>query len=303
MGTIIFGDPPAFGPGEGSPDDRIIGSGDAFPSFPPFVQYNGLLLNNWQAYDYFHINSIDGLDDADVRDNRQLNPNEDGETPYGTYYGGRTMVIDGQIRCYHLWKTDDMRDALKRAFRKSQIEWPLWIRLGGPDKDRIIYCKRNAKLEIDMTQPTSDRPWVPFMIPLRASNPRMLSYRLHTESASTGSGTQSGVDLFTITHDGDYDAEPVIRFYGPCTEMSLTRWYDTDGQTMIVGPIASGDYVEVDVSRKRVVDSAGNNAYSMYSDVSDFIRLWPEGPNAFEFSGSGLSSESSIVCSYRDSWV
>jgi hypothetical protein len=46
-------------------------------------------------------------------------------------------------------------------------------------KDRLIYCKKNAKIDIptcaaDLTV----RAWVPFMIPLRASDPRMLSYLL-----------------------------------------------------------------------------------------------------------------------------
>jgi hypothetical protein len=183
---ILFGEPPVVSPGSGSPDDSVLGSGDAFPSFPGLVQYNGLVLNQRANFDHYRINSIDGLDDAELRDFRSNKPFDDGEDLYGSLYSGRSVVINGQIRAYHTWKTDDMREAMQTAFALNSgfgnpnVEKPLWFRRGSTIKDRLIYCKKIGKIEIPHAQPTSQFGWIPFMIPLRASDPRMLSYLLHS---------------------------------------------------------------------------------------------------------------------------
>src|SRR4051812_27041728 len=107
---ILFGDPPTPSIGSGSDIDRVVGTGDAFSSFPGYLQYNGLLLNYNVEYDYYHINSIDGIDDAELRDFRSNKPFDDGEDVYGSLYSGRSIVINGQIRAFDVWKTDDMRE-------------------------------------------------------------------------------------------------------------------------------------------------------------------------------------------------
>lgn len=292
--NILFGSEPGGDLGTGSPVDRVIGTGDSFPTFPGFVQYNKLLLNNWHNFDYFHVASIDGVDDAEIRDTRQPKPNDDGEDSYGAYYGGRSIVVNGQIRCYHVWKTDDMRDALKRAFARKNLELPLWFRLGSPQRDRLIYCKKNAKLEIPMAVPTRGVPWVSYMVPLRATDPRIHSFVRKAANNAIGN--------FTIFNEGNYDAKPLIRLYGPCTTMTLTRYHENEPQTIIVESIADGDYLDIDSTR--VKDSLGANAYNRYSDDSDRLMLGP-GPelNYFDFEGTGLGTNSRVLIQWRDAWV
>lgn len=299
---ILFGSPPVATPGSGSYDDRVIGTGDAFPSFPGLVQYNDLLLNDKGAFDHYHINSIDGLDDAELRDFRSAKPFDDGEDVFGSLYSGRSLAINGEIRAYHVWKTDDMREAMQAAFQVRggfglrNPERPLWIRRGNPAKDRLIYCKKNAKLEIPHAQPTRAAPWIPFMVPMRASDPRILSYLLH-------SYVQEGAGTFSITNEGNYQAKILMRFYGPATTMTLTNSYEAVVQVVEVGPIASGSYVEILGSRVRNQD--GSNAYNLYSSDSDRITLGP-GPaiaNNLQLTGTGMGSSTSLAVQWRDSWV
>jgi hypothetical protein len=212
--SILFGDPPTASAGSGSSVDRIIGTGDAFPSFPGILQYNGLLLNYTPEYDYYRINTIDGIDDAELRDFRSNKPFDDGEEVYGSLYSGRSIVLNGQIRAYNVWKADDMREALQTAFALNSgfgnpnVEKPLWFRRGSAVKDRLIYCKKNAKIDIPNVQPTSGRAWVPFMIPLRASDPRMLSYLRH-------SATQMGAGEQIIINAGNFPAKLLLRLLRP----------------------------------------------------------------------------------------
>jgi hypothetical protein len=296
---ILFGDPPVASPGSGSVDDRVIGTGNAFPSFPGLVQYNGLLMNDLQSYDYFHINNIDGLDDAELRDFRSSRPFDDGEDLYGSLYSGRPVVINGEIRAYDVWKTDDMREALQTAFALNtgfgnpNVEKPLWFRRGSTVNDRLIYCKKNAKIEIPHTLPTKQSGWVPFMVPLRASDPRMLSYLLHSVS-------QAGEGSTLVNNAGNFPSKALLRFYGPCTRLTLQRHHGGLQQTVIVGPISSGNYIEVLGSRIR--DQNGDNAYDRYSDDSDKLTLGKT-DNVIEVTGTGLGSGSGVTIQWRDSWV
>lgn len=291
---LIGGEPlPTFG--TGSSADRVIGSGTSFPAFPGYVQYNGLLLNNYNEYDYYHIKSIEGLDDAEVRDNRQPKTNQDGENDLGMFYGGRTLVINGQIRAYHVHKADDMRDYLKGVFARPRLELPLWFRVGGPDIDRIIYCRKNAKLTIPTAQPTRDTPWIEFQIPLRASDPRILSYR--RQSATVDANSSAVVD-----NQGNYDAKTSIRLYGPATTLKLTRYYNNVPQQIIVDHIAAGDFLEI--VGATVKDSSGNNAYGRYSDDSDKVMLGPSPfSNYLDLEGTGTSSATKALIQWRHSSV
>src|SRR3954462_6321145 len=282
--------------GVGSPTDRIIGSGESFPTFPVPLQYNSLLLNNFYDFDYYHISSVDGADDAELRDSRAVKSNDDGEDAYSSYYGGRLLVINGQIRAYHVWKTDDMREALKRAFARSLIELPLRFRIGDASKDRIIYCKKIAKIEIPMAQPTRDMPWVNYMVPLRASDPRLLSYLTQTYN------TTAVPAEFGLINDGNYDAKPWVRITGPATTLTLNRSYRGEDQNIIINNLSSGQYIEI--VGATVKDQDGNHAYNRYDDDSDRLTLGP-GPaeNTFAITGTGLTSSTQVTIEWRHSWI
>jgi hypothetical protein len=293
--TILTGGPPSLDLGLGSELDRVIGTGDSFPAFPGLIEYNGIVLNHNAAFDYFHVNSVDGVDDADVRDIRSPKPNDDGEDAYGAPYGGRTLVINGEIRTYDVWKADDMRSALQRAFALTSIEKPMIFKLGSPHKDKFVMCKKSAKTEIPWQQPTRDMPRVPYMVTLRASDPRFLSFLRQ-------SYTKSGLGPFSLLNEGNYYANTSIRFTGPFEELTLTRYYEESVQIVRVGPVAAEEYIVVDgVS---VTDHAGNNAYHLYSDDSDKLTLGP-GPalNYLEVTGWMVTSPSSVIVQWRHSWV
>jgi Phage tail protein len=275
--------------GEGSLTDRVLGTGVSLPGLDGYYQYNGLLFNVRDWYDTFLLRQIDGLDDADIRTGASNNPGDHGETPTNAYYGGRTIVFAGDIRYFHYPKLRDLRQGLRDAFADIRSEKPLWIRhpSGNLQLDRIVYCKKQGKLELpDLSQriPT-------FSITLRASNPRIMSYILYSQTISAG---QTKV----LVNDGNIFAEPRIRFYGDGT---LTRTAVGVTQTMVVTGVPSGGYIEVDYSRRnsRVLDNDGNNAYANLSDDSDRIELeGGSGGNSVTFTGTG-----SVLIAYRDSWV
>lgn len=145
--------PPVVGKGSGDPRFYLPGSGSSLPmELRGILEYNGIYLHNRNVIDRYFLKAIEGLDDADVRDSREINPSDDGETPFNSYYGGRTIVMRGEIQVGNLDKMADMREALKVAFLDIRNEYPLIIRTGDINRDAQIFCKKIGKIEMPQEQ-------------------------------------------------------------------------------------------------------------------------------------------------------
>lgn len=167
---------PFTGVQEAFPDRAAQGSGLAVPAgLEATYEYNGLILNNLGNIDKYRILDIDGLSDADVRDARDQNPGFHGETPFESFYGGRTITITGRIEAYSLNKLRDMQEALRTAFN-TLTEKTLLIHTNDWHTTVEINCRKLAAVAMKESQP-DQRFFRDFQIPLRASNPRLLSHQ------------------------------------------------------------------------------------------------------------------------------
>jgi hypothetical protein len=167
---------PSTGPGVGSPTDYVPGSGLAVPTgIESLFEYNGFLMNDITLVETYLILKVDGLDDADVRDTRENNPADDGEEPGEAFYGGRTVILTGQIQAGSLNKLRDMQSAMKSAF-VTLVERPLIVRTGNWERDHFVRARKVGKIQ--MLDEQKDGRWFrDFMITMRASNPRIFSYK------------------------------------------------------------------------------------------------------------------------------
>lgn len=78
--------------------------------------YNGFLFNDRRRSDVIRVDEINGLDDADFRDDRQENPDRHGETAFNAFYGGRTITLKGNILSGNLSMLHKMGVDLLGAF-------------------------------------------------------------------------------------------------------------------------------------------------------------------------------------------
>lgn len=164
------------GLGTGDSRDRDPGTRRSGPRGVEAVfEYNGLYLNVRDWIDTYLVTNIDGFDDGDVRDTRDLNPGQHGETPGQALYGGRTIVLSGKIQAKTLWKLRDMQAALRLAFSDISQEYPLIIRTNVADLDMMIMCKKSQKINMPEAQTTANGFERPFQITLRASKPWLVS--------------------------------------------------------------------------------------------------------------------------------
>jgi hypothetical protein len=168
--------PPPIGLGSGHPTLAIIGTGKSIPpGLESKLEFNGLILNDRSVIDTYKVIRMSGLEDADIRDDREVNPQAHGETAFDSYYGGKTITIEGTIRAFNLAKLRDMQQALKYAFADLSQERPLVFHGPDPENNVFINCKKNTPIAMTESQESDGIFYRPFLITLRASNFRFLS--------------------------------------------------------------------------------------------------------------------------------
>lgn len=208
-------------------------------------EFNGLTLNDRTVADRYQITRVTGFEDPDIRDAREVNPGYHGETAFSMYYGGRTIVLEGNIRAGNLEKMRDMQQALKTAALPT-TEFALYIR--NPQsaaRDTYVMVRKSASLQGSEQQ--VGYSWVrPFQITFRASDPRI-------QAVTTTTTTYS----FTGSPPANY-----------------TDYFGTD-----VADIVSGPYTEIGTAASPAHASGGtvnpnvwSNNHLLSYDTSNFIN-------------------------------
>lgn len=278
---------PPIGLGLGDANQSIRGTRESGPrGIETVLEYNGLYLNVDTWIDTYLVTRIDGIDDADVRDDRQENPGEDGETPFPGLYGGRTLVIQGKIMTRTIWKMRDMQKALRRAFGNIREEQPLYFRTNDIDTDMVIWCRKFGKIEMPDEQKTPNGFERPFQITLRASNPRFLSVR-EEFITTTVAGTSETV---AAVNNGGDRAQPIYRVYGPIVAsvaggIGLQLINETNGEALsikakpgVTQALAANRFIEIDIAKRVMIefDVATNVSYGNAFDRLHENSAWPE---------------------------
>lgn len=295
MPIVLY--PAEVGIGQGSSGGPVAGSGLAVPSgVESILEFNGLLLNVRSWWDTYIVDKIDGLDDADIRDARDLNPAAHGETPFDSYYGGRTITLSGKIRAYSLPKLRDLEQALRSAFGDLQ-EHLLIVRGRTSGQDVGLYCKKYQKLNIPEAQ-SNLKHERDFQVTLRASDPFLLSYLEHYAPVVMAASPST----VAVLNAGNFDSRPRYKIIGPITNPVILN--NTNGKQMTFnGTVASGALLEIDVRRKTVVDGSGVNKFGMLDVTSDWATL-DDGTNNLQISGSAITAgTTAFQVFWRDTWV
>lgn len=111
-------------------------------------EYNGLVLNDRLTPDRYRITEFDGFDEADIRDSRDVKPQQHGEFVYDSFYGGKTGLITGRIESGNYQMLHQMEQDLRSAFG-ALVEMPLRARYwdifdGFDDPNALLYYGADA---------------------------------------------------------------------------------------------------------------------------------------------------------------
>jgi len=271
------------------------------------IRYNGLVLNQRAATvgtgPRYRIIDIGGLDDADVRDAREVNPMRDGELALPAYYGGRTITLTGRILARNVAELRTMQTNLKRAFAELQETRLAFYNDAGSTNYIFINARKAAPIQIREAQ-SNQYPHRDFLITLRASDPRFYSSATSSFSIS-GSGLAT---LYTHMNSGIAASDPVIRLNGPLYPIVTGPTIQGGianldaGQALNLGintsALASAsNFAQFDCATRTV--SGGINYSSVLSN-SVFPQI-VSGTNTFYV--AGFTGTGSVQVFYKSAWM
>lgn len=259
------------------------------------LEYNGLTMNDQEEYDSYVITGISGLDDADVRFAAAENPARHGEQPLPSFYGGRTIILEGFIRAKNLMKMREMQEDLRGAFGSTLTEKSLIFRTGITTSDVYINCRKNAGMAMREEQ-SNLRMERQFQVSLRASDPRFLSVLSAAVTQQNPSSQTMEPD-----NDGNWSDYPVIKFKGPLTTAEITNQLTGD-IISITDSVPSGDTWTLDTFARTFKNQGGVNKYSSLDPDSTWMTIEP-GENDLLLACTGANMSSFIVIDYRSSWM
>jgi hypothetical protein len=269
------------------------------------IEFNNLVMNDRSKLEHIRIISMDGLDDADIVDSRQQNPNDHGETAIDQpLYAGRTIVINGRIEAQTLPTMRRMKQAIRTAFN-DLIEHPLIFRTGDPFKDHQIVCRKSGPIAGLETQGNNPKFTREFQLTLRASNPRWLSYLRETITVNLNETNE-----IKVINLGNFSSTCRVYISGPAPNISFSNL--STGQYMhINGSLLEGDIRVIDMNKLgvRITDLGGNNHYNDLEDDARRITLLPHhlvndgNIIRMDLPASSFSANSKFSIEYYHSWI
>jgi hypothetical protein len=261
-----------------------------------------IYLNVADWVDTFLVNSIDGLDGADMRTGAAPNPGGHGETPTDSLFGGRTLVLTGKQYAQTIWKLRDMQQGLRGAFAEIRTEYPLIFHALDAADDLMLMCKLAQKINIVDQQTTRNDFVRDFQITLRASNPRFVSVVRQVATYTFSSGGSYDNILFRVYNNGNFRAQTTIEFTGPMTNPRILNEANNT-VSIINGTVPTGEtWVMENIGPSmrfyRKSDSAFRSQYldatSMWVYVDPFNV-----PNNIRLTATGLAAGSAITMTHR----
>lgn len=117
--------------------------------------------------------SVDGLWDADVRDERYPRPGRSGERSFDDFYGGKSITITAEVRARNIARLREGQRAVQRAFSDLQSHrfyFRSWI-----DAQLLYVCARKIQ-PIVMAEAQPDEAYRRgFVVTIRGDDPRAYS--------------------------------------------------------------------------------------------------------------------------------
>jgi hypothetical protein len=139
-----------------------------------------------------------------------------------------------------------------------------------------------------------------------ASNVSADNVHLYLDNAWFGLvGTNSPGGRVKVTNSGNFKASPTFKIYGQIEAPAILN--ETTGKEFAfksTTTIANGDYYVVDMTKKTIVDSSGNNKFNELDPSSDWITIEP-GDNWLQLKNQsiGLTEAASLEIQFRDAWI
>lgn len=298
VASIYSAPPAAVGLLSGSPEDRIIGTGTSPRGVEAIFEYRDSQFNLRDNIDTILVTGF--TTGVAVRDSREDNPGQHGQTAYEALYGARTIVMSGKIEARTIWKLRDLETGFRRLFNDISKEYPLVFRTGNTATDQMIPCKKSQEFTPGDIEWKGDRIVMPYSLTLIASNPRYVSYlREYRQILAPTSPQSITLTNLGVTGHPEIGAQLDTTFTGPFAVGTKLIDNTTGKQLIFKKAVATNQKLQLIVANDTFVDLAdGSNAYSYLDPASELIEL-AEGDNQVDFIGTGFGATTALDIFWR----
>ena len=284
----------------GDPTEYVPGSGLALKHGGEAVMlYNGLRIHDQAVLDTYWVSSIDGLFSAEIRTASDNHPGDHGMTPHESFFGAKTITIEGEIRSGSISKIRDMQQGLTQVFNDLGDK-PLLFLTGDQNNDFYVMARPSAALRMVEKQ-DGWRYTRPYLITLTANDGRILSFIENTITHSISSNT---VAQFSCQNKGNFPARPIITLTGNMTDPTIINTTN-DYQLSLIGNIPTGQSITVEygLGRKTMKWSDGSSAWDMMglSSTRKF-EINRASTDIIEASAPGVGSGAAVTVNWRSTW-
>lgn len=141
---------------------------------------------------WVRVKNVNGIWDADVRDERYPKPGQSGERSVNDFYGGKPITVTGEVRARTLTALRQGQRAVQEAF--GDLGMHRFYFQSKIDAGYYYVCARKIQ-PIDMVEEQTTMGWVrSFTVALRGDDPRAYSLDLHHAVLTIGavSGASGG---------------------------------------------------------------------------------------------------------------
>lgn len=270
-----------------------------------------LALDPWTGY---VIQALD-LGDAETRVVAEDAPGADGTIDTTAFTGARPVMISLKLVPAAGRTKEQMRRRL-RSFTHPQLRPVLYFQIdGGPDQQITL---RRSAWSSPMQSSAYANVGAQWVAPFGIIESAELHVVVAPASASGGEGgrtydltfdrTYSGgvvIGETTVTNNGNADAYPLIRIYGPVTEPVLTNVTQNKSLVFVGLTVLAGEFLEVD-TRNKTIRYLGLASDSRYSKLSFPLSSWwtlSPGDNTIRFLPATFTAPANAEISYRDAWL
>lgn len=249
----------------------------------------GILLNGDASLPFVDIESIQGLDSADIRQSTATREDTHGGYVDAYWQDIRTVTIEGTI--YATPTTlEDYLDDLKANFAPTQTDKPLYFETDVGT--RLVFGKSlGLKYSKDAARRLGKAN---FQVQIICQDPRIYGAVLNSATITRAAG------VMHINNTGNKPTTGIFTITGPISSPTITD--DVSGTTFSFPgySLSTGATLSINLDNRAVLQST-NNIRNKMSLIGNWYEITP-GSHSFTFGGSGSTSGTTLNLQYRAAW-
>lgn len=254
----------------------------------------GVLLNgDDSALPFVDIESVQGLDMPEFRNQSHDREGLDGGYVDAPYLTSRTVTIEGTVYA-NPTNMEDYLDQLKANFAPTRDDKPLYFKTDNATlSDRLVFGK---SLGFRYTKDANRRLGIAkFQVQIMCGDPRIYSVVEINQIIAWGAGAMN------VNVGGNRTTPAILTLRGPVTSPTVTHSVSGTVFSFSGFTLPAGNTLTINLNTRQVLQNGTTNRRHVMTLTGDWYELSP-GTNTFTRTGSGTTAATEFQVTARSAW-